>query len=298
MGSCKQDCGPEGYLDFSQADRWIVSLLQRTEAEVEKGFTDYRFDYVAQAIYKFVWDEYCDWYLEIAKVQLQAAPSDDPQVQNAIDAQKRATRRTLLRVLETVLRLAHPVIPFVTEELWQTVAEHTGKNGDTLMLQPYPKAQPEKIDEAAEVWVSTLKLSVDACRSLRGEMGVSPAQRVPLVAEGSKALLETFAPYFKALAKLADVTIVETLPEADAPVAVVGEFRLMLQIEVDVAAEKERLGKEITRLEGEITKASAKLSNAGFVERAPAAVVAQEQERLTGFKATLEKVRAQFLRLK
>ncbi|OAJ70552.1 valine--tRNA ligase [Methylobacillus sp. MM3] len=287
MEPCKADCGPDGYLDFSQADRWIVSLLQRTEAEVEKSFADYRFDYVAQAIYKFVWDEYCDWYLEIAKVQLA----------NGSDAQKRATRRTLLRVLETVLRLAHPVIPFITEELWQTVSKFTGAEGETIMVQRYPQPQSEKIDVAAEAWVATLKQAVDACRSLRGEMGVSPAQRVPLVAEGSKAVLEAYAPYFKALAKLSDMDIVEALPQADAPVAVIGDFRLMLKIEVDVAAEKERLGKEITRLESEITKANAKLSNAGFVDRAPAAVVAQEKERLAGFSATLEKVRGQFARL-
>jgi valyl-tRNA synthetase len=287
MEPCTTDCGPDGYLDFSQADRWIVSLLQRTEAEIEKSFADYRFDYVAQAIYKFVWDEYCDWYLEIAKVQLQ----------NGSDAQQRATRRTLLRVLETVLRLAHPVIPFVTEELWQTVSKFTGTQGETIMTQHYPQAQPEKIDEAAEAWVATLKQAVDACRSLRGEMSVSPAQRVPLVAEGPKAALEAYAPYFKALAKLSDMDVVETLPQADAPVAVIGDFRLMLKIEVDVAAEKERLGKEVARLENEIAKATAKLSNAGFVDRAPAAVVAQEKARLADFSATLEQVRGQFARL-
>jgi len=165
------------------------------------------------------------------------------------------------------------------------------------MTQRYPQAQPEKIDDAAETWVVTLKQAIDACRSLRGEMSVSPAQRVPLVAEGPKAALEAYAPYFKALAKLSDMDVVETLPQADSPVAVIGDFRLMLKIEVDAAAEKERLGKEIARLENEIAKAGAKLSNAGFVDRAPEAVVKQEKERLAGFSATLEKVRGQFARL-
>ena len=295
MNTEGQDCGleqcssqPEGYLSFSQADRWIVSLLQRVEADIEKGFTDYRFDNVAQSIYKFVWDEYCDWYLEIAKVQIQQGS----------DSEKRATRRTLLRVLETILRLAHPVMPFITEEIWQTIGKMNGKTGPSIMLEVYPKAQPEKIDENAEAWVALLKESVDACRSLRGEMNISPATKVPLIAAGDVVQLQAYAPHLKALAKLAEVEIVTDLPEADAPVALAGEFKLMLKIEIDVAAEKERLGKEIARLEGEISKANGKLTNESFVARAPAAVVEQEKARVAEFSASLEKLKTQLQKLK
>jgi valyl-tRNA synthetase len=285
-----EDCKtqPEGYLTFSQADRWIVSILQRTEADVERAFADYRFDLAAKAIYEYVWDEYCDWYLELAKVQIQ----------NGTDGEKRATRRTLLRVLETILRLAHPIMPFITEEIWQTIGPMSGRSGASIMLQAYPKAQPNKIDEADEAWVALLKQAVDACRSLRGEMGISPAARVPLFAAGDAEKLAKYAPYLKALAKLEDVAIVADLPEADAPVMLVDDFKLMLKVEIDVAAEKERLGKEIARLENEINKANAKLNNESFVARAPAAVVEQEKARVAEFSANLEKLQAQLQKLK
>jgi valyl-tRNA synthetase len=305
MNTEGQDCGFDGHvkgvcdkehLQFSKADRWIVSLLQRTEAEVEKGFADYRFDNIATAIYKFVWDEYCDWYLEMAKAQIQSGN----------EAQQRATRRTLLRVLESVLRLAHPVLPFITEQLWQSVAPLTDRKpdatlaaGDSIMLQAYPRPDLDKIDTEAEAWVAQFKAYTDACRNLRGEMQLAPSLRVPLIVEAADtAAVESFLPYLQGLVRLSEAQIVTQLPESPAPVAIVGEVKLMLKVEIDVAAERERLGKEVTRLTGEIAKANGKLSNESFVARAPEAVVAQEKERVANFSATLEKVKEQLAKLK
>ena len=295
---CDNQCGPDGYLDFSAPDRWIVSILQRTEADVAKGFADYRFDNIAAAIYQFVWDEYCDWYLELAKVQLQTGTP----------AQQRATRRTLLRVLETILRLAHPIIPFITEELWQTIGPKSGKNlsqqpSQSISLQAYPVFEPKKIDPKSEVWMNEVKTIIDACRNLRGEMQISPAQKVPLWITGNSLFLEKAAPYLGALAKLSEVKIIndESQFERDAtgaPIALVGQNKLLLKIDVNPKAEHARLSKEITRLAGEINKCQNKLGNEGFVARAPAEVIDQEKKRLAEFEASHAKLSQQLNKLK
>ena len=274
-------------LEFSFADRWILGRLDQAVAEVRAGFDQYRFDMAARAIYEFVWDEYCDWYLELAKVQINTGD----------EATQRATRRTLVRVLETLLRLAHPVIPYITEELWQAVAPLAGaKQTESLMLAAYPKVDG-LADTAAQAEMARLKDLIGATRNLRGEMGLSPAQKVPLYVEGEAERVGVYGPYMAALARLSEVQAFAKLPEGDAPVAVVGDWRVMLHVEVDRDAEIARLDKEIARLEGEIKKAQGKLGNASFVDKAPPAVVEQEQKRLADFTTTLEKVRAQRGRL-
>ncbi|MFO0481430.1 MAG: valine--tRNA ligase, partial [bacterium] len=245
MNTDGHDCGldEQAAVVLSDADRWIIGELQRVEAEVARGFADYRLDNVAQAIYRFAWDEYCDWYVELAKVQLQ---DEDPAAQ-------RGTRRTLLRVLEATLRLAHPVIPFITEALWQKVSVAAGRRRSdetsSIMVQPYPQPQPERVDPASDAAIERLKALVNACRQLRGELNLSPAQKVPLVAFGDDGTVARFGHYLVPLARLSTVTVADDAPAgsgtgtaaaddgaADAPVAVVGTTRLVLKVEVDIVA--------------------------------------------------------------
>ena len=293
---CEVGGSVHGYLNFSQADRWIVSALQRVEADVAKGFEDYRLDNVANSIYQFVWDEFCDWYLEIAKVQIQTGD----------EAQQRATRRTLIRTLETIQRLAHPVIPFITEELWQKVAPVAGRAGESVSIAAYPVSQPDRIDAAAEAHVAKLKGLVDSCRTLRSEMNVPPSTKLPMFALPANAAEAAFmheaAPVLKSLAKLSEVKVFqeEATWQAAAqasPVSVVGDLRMCLHMEIDVAAEKLRIGKEVTRLEGEIARVNGKLSNEAFVAKAPPAVIELERKRVADNTATLLKLQEQLTRL-
>jgi len=296
----KADCAPggpfHGYMRFSSADRWITGELQRVEAAVAQGFADYRLDNVAGAAYTFVWDEYCDWYLEIAKVQLALGT----------ESQQRATRRTLIRTLETVLRLVHPVAPFITAELWDTVAVVAGRrqpqDGGSVATAAYPQAQLDKVDPAADAWMAQLKTVAVECRRLRSEMGLSPADKVPLLTCGDADFVHGAAPLLQALARLSEVRV---LPDQAAfaaatqaaPVAMAGGLRLALHVQIDVAAEDARLGREIARLQGEIVKTEAKLGNANFVARAPAAVVDQERARMADFRQALDRLQDQRNRL-
>jgi len=278
----------DGYMSFSQADRWIVSIFQKTLSNITTHFENYRFDLAAQEMYQFIWDEYCDWYLEVAKVQLNESN------EHAI---RRGTKRTLLGILESMLRMIHPIMPFISEEIWQIIAKKIGIQGDTIMLQKYPVARQEKIDNDSIEWMTTLKTMVEECRKLRGEMNISPAEKVPLIMIGNEEKIIGFKSYLLPLAKLDSIEIVNSFEKIDAPVALVGDFKLMLNIEIDVEAEKIRLQKEITRIVMEVKKAEGKLSNKAFVEKAPDEVVAQEKERLKTFTTELSKYEEQLSRL-
>ncbi|WP_417227460.1 valine--tRNA ligase [Sutterella wadsworthensis] len=293
-----KDCGigatANEPMQFSFVDKWIISEFERTVKEVTTAYEDYRLDNAANAIYSFVWNQYCDWYVELSKVQLRGS-----------EAEQRATRHTLVTVLEAVLRLAHPIIPFITEELWQKVSLTAGvrkADEDTfLMLQTYPTFDEAKVDADAVARMTTIQAQIDSIRNLRSEMKLPPSQKMPLLISGPEAECAAAAPYLQQLARLESVTHVEDLQQAAqgsvAPVAIVGDFKLMLKVEIDVKAERERLSKEAARLAGEVKKCQSKLGNERFVSKAPAAVVDTEKKRLAEFTALLAKVEEQLSKL-
>jgi valyl-tRNA synthetase len=299
LSNCEgQDVGLNGdAVTLGIADRWIISRLQQTETEVIEAFGQYRFDLAAQAIYEFVWNEYCDWYLELTKPVLQGADADA--------AARRGTRRTLLRVLEAILRLAHPIMPFITEEIWQRVKVLVGKKGASLMLEPYPTPDLSRVDAAALDDVEWIKAVITGLRNIRGEMNISPAKTIPaLLANGSAEDQLRFGKYAAALRFLARLESLTWLPVGGelppAATALVGDMSVLVPLKglIDTGAEAARLEKEIDRLVKEVARLDAKLGNESFAARAPADVVAKENEKLAEARSAHERLQQQLEKIR
>jgi valyl-tRNA synthetase len=281
MNTEGQDCGQQSQdaIELNAADHWIISRLQQVESVVENSIRDYRLDRMSQALYSFTWDEYCSWYLELSKVVLN---NPDASAESL-----RGTRRTLIRVLETLLRLLHPLIPFITEEIWQRVAPLADRNGQTIMLQPYPVANKEKIDTAAIAETEWLQAVITGIRNIRGEMNIAPGKPLPILLQNysdqDKTWLEESGNSLKTLARTESITLLgdnETPP--DAATSLVGDMKVLVPFGafIDKDAEINRLHKEIEKLEKDLARSTGKLSNASFVDKAPAAVVEKERTRV------------------
>lgn len=293
MNTENQDCGygataaePRGY---SFPDMWIIGRLNQTIEQVTQAYKTYRFDLAAETLYSFVWNDYCDWYLELAKVQLQTGCA----------SRQRATRHTLLRVLETALRLLHPIIPFITEELWQTVAPMCdAKTADSIMLARFPEADSGEIVQTAFEQMTVLQDLIGAVRNLRGEMGIQPNVKAPLFVESTDDLAD-YLKYLPMMTRLTEAQQVAALPESeDAPVAVCNGVRLMLKVEIDKAAETARLSKEAEKLQKALDKLNAKLSKPGYTEKAPAHLVEKDKADLAELEDKMAKVQNQLAKLK
>ncbi len=293
MNTENQDCGygatatePRGY---SFPDMWIVDRLNQTIEQVTQAYETYRFDLAAETLYSFVWNDYCDWYLELAKVQLQTGCA----------SRQRATRHTLLRVLEAALRLLHPIIPFITEELWQTVAPMCdAKTADSIMLARFPEADGGDIVQTAFEQMTVLQDLIGAVRNLRGEMGIQPNVKAPLFVESTDDLAD-YLKYLPMMTRLIEAQQVAALPESeDAPVAVCNGARLMLKVEIDKAAETARLSKEAEKLQKALDKLNAKLSKPGYTEKAPAHLVEKDKADLAELEDKMAKVQNQLAKLK
>ncbi len=287
-----QDCGQKDEaVELTLADRWIISALQRTEAEVSRHLDQFRFDLAAQSLYEFIWNQYCDWYLELSKPVLWD--------ENAPAERLRGTRRTLVRVLEAALRLAHPFMPFITEEIWQSIKGLAGKSGDTIMLQPYPVADEAKIDTQAEVDIEWLKAFINGIRNIRAEMNINPGKPLDVLlnhynAEDERRLHDNEA-FLKKLAKLDSVTLLTGSDAPPAAAALVGDMEVLVPIAglIDKEAELARLDKEIQKLTADAQKTTGKLSNASFVEKAPADVIEKERTKLAEAEQAISRLNEQ-----
>jgi valyl-tRNA synthetase len=294
MNTQEHNCGQDGSDDhqLSLADRWIVSRLQHTEQEVANQLEQYRFDLASQALYEFIWNEYCGWYLELSKPVLM-----DEQAAKAL---KKGTRRTLVRVLETILRLLHPFMPYITEEIWQRMAPLAGKTGDTIMVQPYPELNPDFIDADAEADIEWVKGVIDGVRNIRGEMNISPAKAIPMLLKNGDNIdlsrLDKNRQFLMTLAKLESITWLE--PNEEAPLAatsLVAQMEILVPMAglIDKNAETARLSKEIDRLQKELTRIKGKLNNSKFIDKAPQEVVEKERGKQAAQEQILIKLQQQ-----
>ena len=299
MNTEGQDCGLNSADDIklSLADRWIISSLQRAEQDVIDALDQFRFDQASYAAYEFIWNEYCDWYLELSKPVLYG---DDYS-----DAEKRGTRRTLVRVLEAILRLAHPFMPFITEEIWQRIAPLAGVAGETIMLAAFPQPEQDKVDAIAEADVHWLKGVITAIRNIRGEMRIPPGKSLPLYLHNGddqdRRRLDENRNFLTKMARLDN--IIWLTPEQSAPPSVtqlVGRMEILVPMAglIDKTAELDRLGKEIQKLKQEVGRAEQRLKNPGFADRAPADVVAKEKEKLNEYRSQLAKLEEQAEKIK
>lgn len=301
MNTEQYDCGQQHSeqvdYELSLADRWILSRFQHTAAEVAKSLDQYRFDLASQSLYEFIWNEYCDWYLELSKPVLW----DD----NASEALKKGTRRTLIRVLEQTLRLLHPFMPFITEEIWQRVALLTGNNGDTVMLQAYPQEDPSQIDRAAEADIGWLKEVIVGIRNIRGEMNISPAKSIPVLIsngdEQDRRRLDSNKPFLQTLAKLESVQWLQ--PTDTAPMsatALVGDMEILVPMAglIDKQAELARLSKEIDKISKDLARITGKLSNPTFIDKAPPEVIVKEREKQSVQQGALDRLNEQIITIK
>ncbi|AZS51243.1 valine--tRNA ligase [Entomomonas moraniae] len=287
-----QDCGQKDEaVELTLADRWIISALQRTEAEVSRHLDQFRFDLAAQSLYEFIWNQYCDWYLELSKPVLWD--------ENAPAERLRGTRRTLVRVLEAALRLAHPFMPFITEEIWQSIKGLAGKSGDTIMLQPYPVADEAKIDTQAEADIEWLKAFINGIRNIRAEMNINPGKPLDVLlnhynVEDERRLHDNEA-FLKKLAKLDSVTLLTGSDAPPAAAALVGDMEVLVPIAglIDKEAELARLDKEIQKLTADAQRTTGKLSNASFVEKAPAEVIKKERAKLAEAEQAISRLNEQ-----